>query len=248
MLKELKHPNIVQLIDILQSEKKLTLVFEYLESDLKKFLDTNVATNSKQTGQDYYYGEAEGEVIKSFLYQLLKGVAYIHSKLVLHRDLKPQNLLISRQGQLKIADFGLARPFGAPVRGYSHEVVTLWYRPPDVLLGSKYYSTSIDMWSIGCIFAEMVTGRPLAAGDDNYEQLCKIQKALGSPNAAEWPEMESAADEALNAEIITEAQRKSLWQHIKAPSMSARFPQLEASGIDLLSVKRGFNPSMLTLL
>lgn len=237
LLKELKHPNIVQLIDILQSEKKLTLVFEYLESDLKKFLDTNVATNSKKTGEDYYYGEAEGEVIKSFLYQLLKGVAYIHSKLVLHRDLKPQNLLISRQGQLKIADFGLARPFGAPVRGYSHEVVTLWYRPPDVLLGSKYYSTSIDMWSIGCIFAEMVTGRPLAAGDDNYEQLCKIQKALGSPNVSEWPEMDSAADEAVNAEIITEAQRKTLWQHIKAPTMSSRFPQLEASGIDLLSVK-----------
>ena len=193
LLKELRHPNIVELLDILHSPKKLTLVFEYLDSDLKKFLDTNVATNTEDTKQlkgsvsvsaktsattssskgantDYYYGEAEGEVIKSFLYQLLKGVAYCHSKLVLHRDLKPQNLLISRQGQLKIADFGLARPFGAPVRSYSPEVVTLWYRSPDILLGSKFYSTSIDMWSIGCIFAEMVTGRPLASGNTVFDQ------------------------------------------------------------------------------
>ena len=82
-------------------------------------------------------------------FQLLKGLSYCHSRNILHRDLKPQNLLINRTGELKLADFGLARAFGIPVRCYSAEVVTLWYRPPDVLFGAKLYTTSIDMWSAG---------------------------------------------------------------------------------------------------
>lgn len=248
LLKELCHPNIVQLLDVLQSEKKLTLVFEYLDSDLKKFLDANIATNSRKTGrgvrrplsqQDYYYGEAEEEVIKSFLYQLLKGVAYCHSKLVLHRDLKPQNLLISRQGQLKIADFGLARPFGAPVRAYSPEVVTLWYRSPDVLLGSKFYSTSIDAWSIGCIFAEMVTGRPLASGNSIPEQLLQIQHVLGTPTVADWPDFEEAVAGAIEANLIPREQRNRLWPGCVPVPLESLFPGLEPAGIDLLSVQGG---------
>ena len=93
--------------------------------------------------------------VTSFLlrFQLLRGLSYCHSRNILHRDLKPQNLLINKSGELKLADFGLARAFGIPVRCYSAEVVTLWYRPPDVLFGAKLYTTSIDMWSAGCIFA-----------------------------------------------------------------------------------------------
>ena len=97
-------------------------------------------------------GGIELTIVKSFLFQLLTGVAYCHHHRVLHRDLKPQNLLINREGELKLADFGLARAFGIPVRSYTHEVVTLWYRAPDVLLASTKYSTPIDIWSIGCIF------------------------------------------------------------------------------------------------
>jgi len=141
LLKELQHKNIVCLYDVIHTEKKLTLVFEYLDQDLKKYIDDHGGFISKPT-------------MKSFLNQLLDGVAFCHEKRVLHRDLKPQNLLINKKtGELKICDFGLARSSGIPVRSYSHEVVTLWYRAPDVLMGSRNYSTPIDIWSIGCIFA-----------------------------------------------------------------------------------------------
>lgn len=106
---------------------------------------------------------------------------------MLHRDLKPPNLLINREGQLKLADFGLARAFGIPVRSYTHEVVTLWYRAPDVLLGSRKYSTPVDIWSVGCIFAEMANGRPLVAGTSEEDQLDRIFRLLGTPNVQDFP-------------------------------------------------------------
>ncbi len=106
---------------------------------------------------------------------------------MLHRDLKPQNLLINREGILKLADFGLARAFGIPVKNFTHEVVTLWYRAPDVLMGSKNYSTSVDIWSVGCIFAEIVTHKPLFAGNNEEEQLAKIFSIRGTPSEEEWP-------------------------------------------------------------
>ena len=113
----------------------------------------------------------------------------------MHRDLKPQNLLINRTGELKLADFGLARAFGIPVRCYSAEVVTLWYRPPDVLFGAKLYTTSIDMWSAGCIFAELANaGRPLFPGSDVDDQLKRIFKLLGTPSEDNWPGMTQLPD------------------------------------------------------
>ncbi|CAG8492041.1 3652_t:CDS:10 [Diversispora eburnea] len=163
LLKELKHANIVRLYDVLHTEKKLTLVFEYLDSDLKKFLDT-------------YGGDLDVLTIKQLMYQLLKGIAFCHEHRVLHR-----------KGELKLADFGLARAFGIPVRSYSHEVVTLWYRAPDVLMGSRQYSTSIDVWSAGCIFAEMASGRPLFPGSSIKDQLLRIFKVLGTPTEDTWP-------------------------------------------------------------
>lgn len=128
--------------------------------------------------------------VKSFLFQLLKGIENCHKNKVLHRDLKPQNLLISREGILKLADFGLARAFGIPVKNYTHEVVTLWYRAPDILLGSKKYSTSVDIWSIGCIFAELVNRKPLFAGCSEEDQLKKIFSIRGTPSLDDWPEMQ----------------------------------------------------------
>jgi len=156
LMKELRHPNIVRLETIIHSEHRLTMVFEHMDCDLRVYMD-NHGTNG---------GALEPERVNSFFRQLLEGTAFCHENRVLHRDLKPQNLLVNNSGELKLADFGLARTTGIPVNTYSNEVVTLWYRAPDVLMGSRTYSTSIDVWSCGCIFAEMLTGAPLFRGID----------------------------------------------------------------------------------
>ncbi|BFZ60718.1 negative regulator of the PHO system [Saitoella coloradoensis] len=176
LMKELKHDNIVSLYDVIHTENKLMLVFEFMERDLKKYMDV-VGKN----------GQLPSQTIKSFMYQLLLGLAHCHENRVLHRDLKPQNLLINSSGALKLADFGLARAFGIPVNTFSNEVVTLWYRAPDVLLGSRNYSTSIDLWSCGCIMAEMYMGRPLFPGTTNEDQLLKIFRVMGTPTEQSWP-------------------------------------------------------------
>ncbi|KAK1336548.1 hypothetical protein QTO34_002579 [Cnephaeus nilssonii] len=123
-----------------------------------------------------------------FMFQLLRGLAYIHHQHVLHRDLKPQNILISHLGELKLADFGLARAKSIPSQTYSSEVVTLWYRPPDALLGATEYSSELDIWGAGCIFIEMFQGQPLFPGVTSiFEQLEKIWEVLGVPTEDTWP-------------------------------------------------------------
>ncbi|XP_030905562.2 cyclin-dependent kinase 5 isoform X1 [Melopsittacus undulatus] len=206
LLKELKHKNIVRLHDVLHSDKKLTLVFEFCDQDLKKYFDS-------------CNGDLDPEIVKSFMYQLLKGLAFCHSRNVLHRDLKPQNLLINRNGELKLADFGLARAFGIPVRCYSAEVVTLWYRPPDVLFGAKLYSTSIDMWSAGCIFAELANaGRPLFPGNDVDDQLKRIFRLLGTPTEEQWPAMAKLPDYKVRQGQVGRAQGQEWGLGLTSPS------------------------------
>jgi len=217
LLKELQHPNIVRLCDVIHTERKLTLVFEYLDQDLKKLLDM-------------CDGGLDAATTKSFLYQLLRGIAYCHQHRVLHRDLKPQNLLINREGALKLADFGLARAFGIPVRSYTHEVVTLWYRAPDVLMGSRKYSTPVDIWSVGCIFAEMVNGRPLFPGNADADQLQKIFKVLGTPSDTTWPTITELPD-----------WKPDFPQYEPQPWLSI-VPNLDPTGVDLLSKMLQYYP------
>ena len=132
--------------------------------------------------------------IKKFMFQLLSGISECHMRRIIHRDLKPANLLIDKGEVLKIADFGLARTFSLPVRPYSREVVTLWYRAPEILLGATEYSTGIDIWAIGCIFVEMVTKKPLFAGDSDIDQLYRIFRVLGTPNEQNWPGVSNLRD------------------------------------------------------
>ena len=152
---------------------------------------------------------------------------------MLHRDLKPQNLLINKRGELKLADFGLARAFGIPVNTFSNEVVTLWYRAPDVLLGSRTYSTSIDVWSAGCIMAEMISGVPLFRGRDNNDQLMQIIRILGTP------------DEHTIKRILQESpeiQYRPLPRLPKVPFQTL-FPKVHPLAIDLLEKLLQFDPS-----
>ncbi|KAF2360990.1 Protein kinase domain [Trinorchestia longiramus] len=179
LLKDLKHANIVTLHDIVHTEKSLTLVFEYLDRDLKQYMDENGSAPLSLNN------------VKIFLFQLVRGLAYCHQRRVLHRDLKPQNLLINDLGELKLADFGLARAKSVPTKTYSNEVVTLWYRPPDVLLGSTHYSTQIDMWGVGCIMYEMISGRPLFPGATVDDELHLIFRTLGTPTEETWSGIES---------------------------------------------------------
>lgn len=219
ILKQLQHPNIVQLLDVIHTETSLTLVFEYLDQDLKNYLDA-----CGEKGIDDY-------TIKSFLYQLLQGIAYCHLHRVLHRDLKPQNLLINMDGELKLADFGLARGFGIPVRKYTHEVVTLWYRPPDVLLGNTKYSTPVDIWGVGCIFAEMSTGRPLFCGASEADQLVKIFKVLGTPTKEEWPG------------VVNLPEYKETWPKYEPKKLKTVVPKLGKRGLDLLQRMLEIDPN-----
>lgn len=220
LLKELQHENIVRLMDVLHNDKRLYLVFEYLDLDLKKHMEKDTTFCNDRN------------LVKILLYQMINGVAYCHSHRILHRDLKPQNLLIDhRNFALKLADFGLARAFGIPVRTYTHEVVTLWYRAPEILLGARHYSTPVDVWSIGCIFAEMVTGKPLFPGDSEIDQLFKIFRILGTPNEEVWPNVSQLPD------------YKDTFPHWPRRDLQELMPGLEQDGLELLQSMLAYEPS-----
>ncbi|KAK1790474.1 hypothetical protein P4O66_014365, partial [Electrophorus voltai] len=210
LLKDLKHANIVTLHDIVHTDKSLTLVFEYLDKDLKQYMDDCGNIMSMHN-------------VKIFLFQILRGLAYCHRRKVLHRDLKPQNLLINERGELKLADFGLARAKSVPTKTYSNEVVTLWYRPPDVLLGSSEYSTQIDMWGVGCIFYEMAAGRPLFPGSTVEDELHLIFRLLGTPTEDNWPGISS----------IEEFKSYNFPKYKPQPFIN-HAPRLDTEGIELL--------------
>nr|BAH97197.1 cyclin-dependent kinase 2 [Patiria pectinifera] len=217
LLKELDHSNVVRLQDVVHNDKKLYLVFEFLDQDLKKFMDSSTLGLPMP-------------LIKSYLHQLLKGVAYCHSHRVIHRDLKPQNLLIDKHGSIKLADFGLARAFGVPLRTYTHEVVTLWYRAAEILLGCRFYLPAVDVWSIGCIFVEMITRRALFPGDSEIDQLFRIFRTLGTPDDTVYPGVTKLPD------------YKSTFPKWRKQDLGKVVPVLDSEGKDLLQKMLCYNP------
>ncbi|XP_074649560.1 cyclin-dependent kinase 1-like [Tubulanus polymorphus] len=222
ILKELQHPNIVSLDDILMQDGKLFLVFEFLQMDLKKYIDTIPSDQLM-----------DKMLVKSYLHQLLQGILFCHKRRILHRDLKPQNLLIDNKGVIKLADFGLGRAFGIPVRVYTHEVVTLWYRAPEVLLGSQRYSCPLDVWSIGCIFSEMATKKPLFHGDSEIDQLFRIFRTLSTPTEDIWKGVTSLQE------------YKSTFPNWKTNQLETAVTtkHLSAAGFDLLQLTLIYDPA-----
>jgi len=182
ILKVLNHKNIVRLKEIVtskgsdynQGKGSIYMVMEFCDHDLTGLTDA---------GQKFTVPQ-----IKCYMKQLLEGLAYCHAQKVLHRDIKGSNLLISNDGQLKLADFGLARAYdNEKSKVYTNRVITLWYRPPELLLGATAYGPSIDMWSAGCIFAELLMRKPILPGKNEFEQIDLIFKLLGTPDEQAWP-------------------------------------------------------------
>ncbi|CAM9003842.1 unnamed protein product [Rhodiola kirilowii] len=176
ILRLLDHPNIIKLEGLVTSRmsRSLYLVFEYMEHDL-----AGLASHP-----DIQFTESQ---VKCYIQQLLRGLDHCHSRGVLHRDIKGSNLLLDNNGILKIADFGLASMFNPHhSQPMTSRVVTLWYRPPELLLGATYYGTAVDLWSAGCILAELYAGKPIMPGRTEVEQLHKIFKLCGSPSEEYW--------------------------------------------------------------
>ncbi|CAD8150411.1 unnamed protein product [Paramecium octaurelia] len=165
ILQTVQCENIVKLIEIEYVQECIRLVMEFYDVDLDAYLKSNVLDMQK---------------IQEILHGILKGMNECHRKKCMHRDLKPQNILISKDGKVKIGDFGMARSFQQVPGSYTYEVITLWYRPPELLLKPCCYTTAIDVWSIGCIFAQMVLNAPLFAGDSEIQQMKLICESISS--------------------------------------------------------------------
>lgn len=176
VLLALQHENIVRVQEMVVGleHDKVFMVMEHFDHDLKSCVDCH----------DGPFSQAE---VKCFAMQLLAGIRHMHQAWFIHRDIKTSNVLYSNSGKLAICDFGLARRFGDPIAPYTHNVVTLWYRAPELLLGSTEYSTELDMWAVGCVLAEILLKRPLFTGSSEIEQLSEVFKVLGVATEERWP-------------------------------------------------------------
>ena len=174
ILRSISHTNIISLKDVIIQPGSLILIQEYLDYNLRQLL-----IKVKRS--------LDLPLIRSYSFQLLCGIFVLHTHRIIHRDIKPENLLLDVKGFLKICDFGLSRYFTLPLRQYSPDVVSEWYRAPELLFGTKFYELSIDIWSAGCIIAEMIRGVPLFQGDSDLDQMHQIFKVLGTPTEDTMP-------------------------------------------------------------
>uniref|UniRef100_A0A673M0G6 mitogen-activated protein kinase n=1 Tax=Sinocyclocheilus rhinocerous TaxID=307959 RepID=A0A673M0G6_9TELE len=169
LLKHMKHDNVIGLLDVFTADLSLDrfhdfyLVMPFMGTDLGKLMKMERLSEDR---------------VQYLVYQMLRGLKYIHAAGIIHRDLKPGNLAINEECELKILDFGLARQADSEMTGY---VVTRWYRAPEVILSWMHYTQTVDIWSVGCIMAEMLLGKPLFKGNDHLDQLMEIMKITGTP-------------------------------------------------------------------
>src|SRR4051812_11092421 len=189
---ELSHLNVIRLVEIILEDKCIFMVFEYAEHDLLQIIHHHTQPTRHPI---------PAPTVKSIMFQLLNGLLYLHSNWVLHRDLKPANIMVTSNGAVKIGDLGLARLFYKPLHSlFSGDkvVVTIWYRAPELLLGSRHYTPAVDMWAVGCIFAELLSLRPIFKGEEakmdskktvpfQRNQMQKIAEILGMPTKDRWP-------------------------------------------------------------
>lgn len=166
MLKQLKHPNLVNLLEVFKRKKRLHLVFEYVDHTVLNELDRNPQ------------GVPEA-LTKTIIWQTLQAVNFCHQHNCIHRDVKPENILITKSGKVKLCDFGFARLLTGPDDDYTDYVATRWYRSPELLVGDTQYGPPVDIWAIGCVFYELITGQPLWPGRSDVDQLYLIRKTLG---------------------------------------------------------------------
>ena len=222
LLRNYEHSNLVRMRHMDLGEKKIMIALDYIKYDLKKYWD-----------EKFKNVKPDLKTIKNIMYQILKGMDHLHGKKVLHRDLKPQNILITENTmQVKIADFGLSRWYTIPIKNYTKEVLTLWYRSPELILGGDSYSVGIDMWSIGCIFGELLLNKPLFRGNCEIDQLFEIFQIMGSPNEQSFPGFKTFPYFSKNLPMHTECLLK---QALKGTS-------IDNSGLDLLSKMLSLNP------
>lgn len=220
LLKECEHPNVVSLLEVCSSTNALHLVFECLDMDVRMYLKK--------------HGAFKGNDLKNSTFQCFKAIEFCHEHRILHRDLKPQNVLIDCSSKcLKLADFGLARAFQIPLRAYTHEVVTLWYRAPEILLGQAKYATPMDIWSLGCIATEMATAQALFPGDSEIDTIFKIFQKLGTPTDEVWPGVSSLRDY---------KDKFPQWPDTELKEVKEKTPSLGANGVAFIRLCLKYNP------
>ncbi|KAG0267059.1 hypothetical protein DFQ27_009206 [Actinomortierella ambigua] len=216
-----KHPHIVNVREIVVGDTltQIFIVMDFIEHDLKELMS--------EMPQPFLQSE-----VKTLMLQLLSATELLHENWILHRDLKTSNLLLNNRGEIKVADFGLARRYGEPQGVMTQPVVTLWYRAPELLLGSKHYTTAVDMWSIGCIFGELVNNEPLMPGRGEADQLERMFKLLGMPTETTWPGF---------SKLPFAHHVPKFYQPNN--NLRSRFPYLTENGLDLMNRMLAFDPA-----
>ncbi|KAK4106759.1 Pkinase-domain-containing protein [Parathielavia hyrcaniae] len=232
ILKDCEHRNVVMLQEVVVGDdtsriENIFLVLEFLEHDLKSILE--------DMPEPFLASE-----VKTLLGQLASGVAYLHDNWILHRDLKTSNLLLNNRGQLKIADFGMARYVGEPPPpNLTQLVVTLWYRAPELILGARRYGPAVDMWSVGCIFGELLTREPLLQGRNEVDELTKIFELCGVPTDETWPSFRRLPN-ARGLRLPSSAAGNN--KAATGSAIRARFPLLTSAGAALLGGLLALDP------